>query len=185
MLRLPATCRAARVTYRISLLGLALAGTVACNDPTEARPPAPRAAKRAASADAPEIMVQVMERLLQQLAAADLGYTPQDVCFSTREPVSFEAPDPAMLSAARMAYAALAPATACRFGPALGRVVDRERGNPRILFFSRTYESATADRVFVVAGWYEHTMSARRYVFVFKRTPLGWRLEAAERFGAV
>jgi hypothetical protein len=127
----------------------------------------------------------VLERVLQQLDAANVGYDRSGVCFSTKDPVSFEAPDPEVFAAVRRAEPAIAPATQCTQGPDIGRVVDRRSQEPRLLLFARTYACDDCDRSFVLAGWYEHTMSARRYLFIFRRVGDDWKLEDVMRVGAV
>ena len=134
---------------------------------------------------APGITAIAVERMLHQLEAAKLGYTRKEVCFSTDDPVSFKEPDPRILAAVRHVERGLIPADSCGYGNDIGRIVDRATKSPRILMFTRTYVYEGSDRAFVLGGWYEHTMSARRYLFIFRRVAHDWKLEDAMRLGAV
>ena len=167
----------------IAALLISVAG-VACRRPSE---PERRTGpvSEPLNSQTTQMITVAVERVLRQLKAADLGYSAKDVCFSTRDAVSFEPPDSALFSTLKTSMPGLSPATNCMLGDQIGRIVDRQTKEQRLLLFVRPYVYDDSDRSVVVAGWYEHTMSARRYLFMFRRVPGGWKMEEAVQLGVV
>lgn len=140
-----------------------------------------------AAAAEKQILTMALERVLRQVAVADIRVDPDVVCVAgSPEPGLFDEAPAAVLPALREHDPRVVPAASCRTQEAeWGRIVNRDNNKPAILISARCYVFEREGRAFVLASWYANTMRAQRFIFTFRMRDGQWRMDDGSRLGVV
>lgn len=129
------------------------------------------------------VAAKSIEAVLDNLQRDPISYDPKVYCVSSGELVDVVAPRDEVLRSVKARLAVAIPATECTRSGQWASFVARSTGQKALLLYAKPYMSG--DRAFIYAGWYEHTMSARMFLLVFRRDGATWRLERMLRLGVV
>lgn len=133
--------------------------------------------------DSVVVAARSIEAVLDNLQRNPIPYNPSAYCVSSGELVDVVAPPDEVLRSVRGRFANAVSATECTRSGQWGSFVAKSTGQKALLLYAKPYVSG--DRAFIYSGWYEHTMSARMFLLVFRRDGATWRRESMLRLGAV